>query len=141
MVPACPATHSTDWGVVIPHFELEWQHEYRGNPDSFRAFFIDDPNGTPIVITGNATDTDYYRFSLGTSFVFPKRPLRVPVMGESAGPYRHYPGHVLTRVPDGVLRDPQTCDPDRPRSRGRGRFEPDSVTVAPHRKGAIARRG
>jgi uncharacterized protein YhjY with autotransporter beta-barrel domain len=65
-------THSTDWGVVIPHFEVEWQHEYRGDPDSFRAFFIDDPSGTPIVITGDATDTNYFRTSLGTSFVFPK---------------------------------------------------------------------
>jgi hypothetical protein len=46
--------------------------QYRGNPDSFRAFFVDDPSGTPIVITGDATDTDDFRLSLGTSFVFPK---------------------------------------------------------------------
>ena len=65
-------THSTSWGVVIPHFEAEWQHEFRGNPDSFRAFFVDDPTGTPIVITGDATDSNYFRVDLGTSFVFPK---------------------------------------------------------------------
>ncbi len=62
--------HSTSWGVIVPHFELEWQHEFRGNPDSFRAFFVDDPTGTPIIIVGDGTDTNYFRASLGTSFVF-----------------------------------------------------------------------
>ena len=64
--------HSAAWGVLVPHFELEWQHEYRGNPDSFRVFFVDDPTGTPIAITGNTIDKDYFRVGLGSSFVFPK---------------------------------------------------------------------
>ncbi|MEO7478890.1 MAG: autotransporter domain-containing protein [Lysobacteraceae bacterium] len=65
-------TDSTSWGVMIPHAELEWQHEYRTDPNAFRAFFIDDPTGTPILIKGDAIDSDYFRLGFGVSFVFPK---------------------------------------------------------------------
>ena len=64
--------HSASWGVVVPHLDLEWQHQYRGNPDTFHVFFVDDPNGTPIAITGTATDSNYFRLGFGSSFVFPK---------------------------------------------------------------------
>ena len=65
-------THSTDWGVMVPHAELEWQHEFRTDPNAFRAFFVNDPNGTPILIHGDAIDSDYFKLGLGMSFVFPK---------------------------------------------------------------------
>ncbi len=65
-------THSTDWGVIIPHAELEWQHEYRSDPNAFRAFFINDPTGTPILIKGDRLDSDFFKLGLGMSFVFPK---------------------------------------------------------------------
>lgn len=65
-------THSTNWGVVIPHAELEWQHEFRSSPDAFRAFFVDDPSGTPILVQGEPIDTDYFKLGLGMSLVFPK---------------------------------------------------------------------
>ncbi len=64
-------THSTGWGVMIPHAEAEWQHQFRGNPDAFRAFFVNDPTNTPILITGAPIDTDFFRLGLGMSFVFP----------------------------------------------------------------------
>ncbi len=64
-------TSSTSWGVVIPHAEIEWQHEFRSDPNAFRAFFVNDPTGTPILITGDAIDTDFFRLGLGMSFVFP----------------------------------------------------------------------
>jgi outer membrane autotransporter protein len=63
--------HSTDWGVVMPSFGLEWQKEYQGDPDTFRAFLISDPTGTPILITGEALDDNYFRFNLGVSAVWP----------------------------------------------------------------------
>ena len=65
-------TDSTSWGVMIPHAEFEWQHEYRTDPNAFRAFFVDDPTGTPILIQGDAIDSDYFRLGLGVSCVFPK---------------------------------------------------------------------
>jgi outer membrane autotransporter protein len=63
--------HSTDWGVLMPQFGLEWQKEYQGDPDTFRAFLITDPTGTPILITGEALDDSYFRLNLGLSAVWP----------------------------------------------------------------------
>ena len=64
--------HSTDWGVVMPQFGVEWQKEYQGDPDTFRAFLITDPTGTPILITGDALDDSYFRVNLGISAVWTK---------------------------------------------------------------------
>jgi uncharacterized protein with beta-barrel porin domain len=61
--------HATSWGVLMPHFELEWQHEYRSDPDAFRAFLVDDPTGTPIVVSGDAMDASYLRVGFGLSLV------------------------------------------------------------------------
>lgn len=62
-------THSTSWGVLVPQLALEWQREYSGDPDAFRAFLVNDPTGTPILITGDALDNSYFRLSLGLSMV------------------------------------------------------------------------
>lgn len=61
--------HSTSWGVLMPHFELEWQHEYRSDPDGFRAFLLNDPTGTPIMVVGDAMDASYMRIGVGLSMV------------------------------------------------------------------------
>jgi uncharacterized protein with beta-barrel porin domain len=61
--------HSAAWGVLMPHVELEWQREHRSDPDAFRAVFVDDPTGTPIVVVGDAMDASYLRFGLGVSLV------------------------------------------------------------------------
>ena len=64
--------HSTDWGVLMPHFEIEWQHEYRGDPSNFVARFINDPTATPITVTGDAIDKSYFRIGVGLSMVMTK---------------------------------------------------------------------
>ncbi|HEY2346561.1 MAG TPA: autotransporter domain-containing protein [Xanthomonadaceae bacterium] len=61
---------SMNWGVLIPHAEIEWQHEFRTDPNTFTAFFADDPTNTPILIHGDPTDADFFRFGAGMSFVF-----------------------------------------------------------------------
>jgi uncharacterized protein with beta-barrel porin domain len=62
-------THSTDWGVLMPHLQLEWQHEYRSDPEAFRAFLINDPTETPIDVRGEAKDSSYFRMGFGLSMV------------------------------------------------------------------------
>lgn len=64
-------THSAAWGVLVPQVSLEWQREYSGDPDAFRAFLITDPTNTPILITGDALDNSYFRWNFGLSAVFP----------------------------------------------------------------------
>jgi outer membrane autotransporter protein len=61
--------HSTDWGVVTPHLQLEWEHEFKDDPRALTARFLADPNGTPFSLSGEEIDTDYFRMSLGLSVI------------------------------------------------------------------------
>jgi outer membrane autotransporter protein/uncharacterized repeat protein (TIGR01451 family) len=64
--------HSTDWGVLIPHLQLEWQHEFEDDPSEVEARFLYDPTGTPFTIHGDPIDTDFFRFGVGMSFIMTK---------------------------------------------------------------------
>jgi outer membrane autotransporter protein/uncharacterized repeat protein (TIGR01451 family) len=61
--------HSTGWGVLIPHLQLEWQHEFEDDPAEVEARFLADPLGTPFTIHGDPVDTDFFRFGVGMSFI------------------------------------------------------------------------
>ncbi len=62
-------THSTDWGVLMPHLQLEWEHEFKDDPQAIEARFLHDPTSTPMFVRGDAIDTDYFRLGLGLSMV------------------------------------------------------------------------
>ena len=62
-------THSTDWGVLMPHLQLEWEHEFKDDPQALEASFLHDPTSTPIFVRGDDIDTDYFRLGLGLSMV------------------------------------------------------------------------
>ena len=64
--------HSTDWGVLIPHLQLEWQHEFQDDPAKVEMRFLFDPTSTPFQIEGDPIDTDFFRFGIGMSFVMTK---------------------------------------------------------------------
>jgi uncharacterized repeat protein (TIGR01451 family) len=64
--------HSTDWGVVTPHIQVEWEHEFKDDPKALTARFLADPNGTPFSLSGEEIDTDYFRLSLGLSLILTK---------------------------------------------------------------------
>jgi outer membrane autotransporter protein len=61
--------HSANWGVLIPHLQAEWQHEFKDDPSEVEAHFLYDPTATPFTITGDKLDTDFFRFGLGLSMV------------------------------------------------------------------------
>jgi uncharacterized protein with beta-barrel porin domain len=61
--------HSTDWGVVTPHFQIEWEHEFKDDPKSMTARFLADPTGSPFTLSGEEIDSDYFRLSLGLSII------------------------------------------------------------------------
>ncbi|MBS0193063.1 MAG: autotransporter domain-containing protein [Proteobacteria bacterium] len=61
---------SMNWGVMVPHAEIEWQHEFRTDPNAFTAYFVNDPTNTPILIRGDKIDSDFFRLGAGMSFVF-----------------------------------------------------------------------
>lgn len=62
-------SHSTDWGVLMPHMQLEWEREFKDDPQSIQASFIYDPTGTPISVTGDPEDKSYFRIGLGLSMI------------------------------------------------------------------------
>ncbi|MFY2764382.1 autotransporter domain-containing protein [Arenimonas sp. MALMAid1274] len=62
-------THSTDWGVLMPHLQLEWEHEFRDDPQAIEARFLNDPTGSAMLVRGDPLDTDYFRLGLGLSMV------------------------------------------------------------------------
>jgi outer membrane autotransporter protein len=61
--------HSTDWGVVTPHLQLEWEHEFKDDPRALTARFLADPNSTSFTLSGEDIDTDFFRMSLGLSII------------------------------------------------------------------------
>lgn len=61
--------HSASWGVLMPHLQVEWQHEFKTDPSAVEAHFLFDPTATPFTITGDPVDSDFFRFGIGMSFV------------------------------------------------------------------------
>ncbi len=63
---------SQSWGILSPHAEVEWEHEYEDNPDTVNARFLADPTSTVFQIKGDPVDTNFFRLGLGLSFTLPK---------------------------------------------------------------------
>ncbi len=63
---------STNWGVLTPHFQLEWEHEFNSDPGAVTARFVNDPTGTEIILTDEPYDSDFFRIGLGLSAIMSK---------------------------------------------------------------------
>ena len=61
---------SQSWGVLMPHIQAEWEHEFKSDPYRLEAHFLNDPTATPILVTGDAIDSDFFRLGFGLSFIF-----------------------------------------------------------------------
>jgi len=64
--------HSSAWGVLLPYATLEWQHEFKDDPDAVIARFIHDPTQTAMVLQGDRLDSNFLRLGLGLSWVMTK---------------------------------------------------------------------
>lgn len=60
---------SHSWGVLIPHMQFEWEHDFQDNPNNLEAHFLADPTATPIIVHGAKVDTDFGRLGFGLSFI------------------------------------------------------------------------
>ena len=65
-------SHSTDWGVLMPHLQVEWEREFKDDAQTIQASFIYDPTGTPISVTGDALDKSFFRIGVGLSMILSK---------------------------------------------------------------------
>jgi outer membrane autotransporter protein len=65
-------TMSTDWGVLVPNAVVEWNHEFRNDPQTIVVRFLADPTQTPISLTDEAPDSNYFNVGFGLNAVFAK---------------------------------------------------------------------
>lgn len=61
---------SRDWGILMPHLQIEWEHEYRDDPQRVGARFLADPSATRFSIEGEPIDTSFFRIGGGLSVLF-----------------------------------------------------------------------
>ncbi len=61
---------SQSWGVLMPHMQVEWEHEFKSDPYRLEARFLNDPTATPIVVHGDAIDSDFFRLGFGLSAIW-----------------------------------------------------------------------
>lgn len=64
-------TTSFDWGVLIPNATLEFNHEFRNDPQTIVTRFVFDPTQTPITLTDQPPDSSYFNVGIGLNAVFP----------------------------------------------------------------------
>jgi outer membrane autotransporter protein len=63
-------TTSFDWGVLVPNAVVEWNHEFRNDPQTVVVRFLADPTQTPISLTDQAPDSNYFNLGFGLNAVF-----------------------------------------------------------------------
>jgi uncharacterized protein YhjY with autotransporter beta-barrel domain len=61
---------SRDWGILLPYAQIEWEHEFKDDPQQVATRFLYDPTGTIIRLEGSERDTDYFNIGIGLSAVF-----------------------------------------------------------------------
>jgi len=65
-------TTSFDWGVLVPNALIEWNHELRNDPQVVVTRFVADPTQTPMLLTDQPPDSNYFNIGLGLNAVLPK---------------------------------------------------------------------
>jgi len=60
---------SYSWGVLVPHFNASWLHQFQGDANKVKGYFLVDPN-TQFNFGTNSPSVDYYVLALGTSATF-----------------------------------------------------------------------
>jgi uncharacterized protein YhjY with autotransporter beta-barrel domain len=61
---------SRDWGILMPHLQLEWEHEFEDDPQQLAARFLHDPTRTAVRTQGDEVDTDFFNLGIGLSALF-----------------------------------------------------------------------
>jgi outer membrane autotransporter protein len=62
---------SRDWGILMPHAQLEFEHSFEDDPSQLVARFLADPTGGTFVQLGDDVDTDFFNVGIGMSALWP----------------------------------------------------------------------
>jgi outer membrane autotransporter protein len=65
-------TMTTDWGVLVPNALIEWNHEFKNDPQTVVTRFLADPTQTPIIVTDTRVDQNYFNLGVGLNAILPK---------------------------------------------------------------------
>jgi outer membrane autotransporter protein len=65
-------TTSFDWGVLVPNAMIEWNHDFKNDPQTVVTRFLADPTQTPIVLTEAPTDQNYFNLGIGVNAIMPQ---------------------------------------------------------------------
>ncbi len=65
-------TVTTDWGVLVPNALVEWNHEFKNDPQTVVTRFLADPTQTPIFVTDSRVDQNYFNLGIGLNAILPK---------------------------------------------------------------------
>ncbi|HEX3895334.1 MAG TPA: autotransporter domain-containing protein [Rudaea sp.] len=65
-------TISMDWGVLVPNALVEWNHEFKNDPQTVVTRFLADPTQTPIFITDSRIDQNYFNLGIGLNAILPQ---------------------------------------------------------------------
>jgi len=60
---------SYSWGVLLPHANVSWLHQFQGDADKVEGYFLIDPN-SQFSFETNAPSSNYYVLALGASAIF-----------------------------------------------------------------------
>jgi outer membrane autotransporter protein len=58
-------TTSQDWGVLVPNARVEFNHDFKTNPQIVVSRFVSDPTQTEIVVSDPRLDHNFYNLGLG----------------------------------------------------------------------------
>ena len=64
-------TQSYSWGVLVPFFKLEYEHEFKNDPQEVSTAFVLDDANTIFTPAGQEPDRDYFHLGAGTQFILP----------------------------------------------------------------------
>lgn len=62
---------SRDWGILMPHAQVEWEHSFSDDPSQLFSRFLADPTNTRFIQRGDDIDTDFFNVGFGMSALWP----------------------------------------------------------------------
>jgi len=62
---------SRDWGILMPHGQLEWERSYEDDATQLVTRFLADPTGTTFVQFGDEIDDNFFNVGVGVSALWP----------------------------------------------------------------------
>ena len=64
-------TQSYAWGVLAPFLKLEYEHEFKNDPQKINTTFVLDSANTHFTPPGQQPDRNYFHLGAGTQFIMP----------------------------------------------------------------------